>query len=209
MSEFLKAWWPIIIYFILVIFGFGVMFFENETNTVYKILTALDTASAIALAVLAGIAYYQYSKEKSKHQKYLKDIEKSKNTIGNDGAVLISFGGKKNVLNDMKNFVKNNLKIEEDLIIEKRFGDENGIVKEEDLARLEDFLENEVMNRLTYVDNIHLLYGVVGIGAYVCADVLSNWKNIYVYHYNNNYELWYTDRKHRKKIDADLHQTNL
>ncbi len=203
----LKTWLPIILYMALGIIGFYIMY--SDTNKLKSIWNALDTASAVALAVLAFIAYFQYSLEKTKQQKFLDEIEKSKNIDGKDGAVLISFGGKKNVLSDMRNYVKENLNIPDEHIVEKRFGDENGIVKKEDLVLLEKFLEEEVMQKLTYVDNVHLLYGVVGIGAYVCADILNNWKEIYVYHYNKNYELWYVDKKHRKKIDANLHETNL
>lgn len=204
-----RHWWPLIVYVLLILIGLGIEFSLDDKNGVHKFWAAIDTSSAVALAVIAGIAYYQYSREKSKQQIFLNDLEKSKSTTGTDGAVLISFGGKKNVLNDMRNYAKNELKIPDNLIVEKRFGDENGTVHKEDLQVLEDFLEKEVMVRLTYVDRVHLFYGVVGVGAYVCADILNNWKETYVYHFDNDYELWYIDRKHRKRNNADLHQADI
>jgi len=201
----IKIWIPVIFYITAIIIGMLITWDEkSEQSILQTFYNSLDTSSAVALAILAGFAYWQYAKEQNKQYKYLKELDKAKNTEGKDGAVLIKFGGKKNVMLDMKKYAKETLNLPEELIISKEFGDENGQINKEDIKNLEEFLEKEVMQKLTYVDTIHLFYGVVGVGAYVCADILNNWKSIKVYHYNAEYELWYIDRKHRSKSAKTL-----
>jgi len=201
----IKIWIPVIFYFVAIVIGMFITWEQKKDQTVLNALyNSLDTSSAVALALLAGFAYWKYAKEQNKQYKYLQELEKAKNTEGENGAILIQFGGKNNVMKDMEKFAKENLNIPDELIISKKFGDDKGNVDKDDLKELEDFLENEVMQKLTYVDTIHLFYGVVTVGAYVCADILNNWKNIQVYHYNSEYELWYIDRKHRNKTKSTL-----
>ncbi len=201
----LKHYWILIVFIIVILIGVVIKFVSaDQMLNLSDWMDILDTSSAIALAILAFVGYYQFSKEQRKQDKYKKELENARNTSGFHGAVLIKFGGNPNIINDMKKYAKGKLNIPDELIISKEFGDSKGKVDKNDVPELESFLEEEVKMKLANVDKVHLFYASVGIGAYICADILNNWKSICVYHYEDDYSIWYIDKKHRPKEEKTI-----
>lgn len=199
MKRWLAIWWSLSVFVIVLVVGFVSK--VDEVDGLSSFYNALDTASSVALAVLAFVGYYQYTNDKRKTYRLKKKIEKARRMDSDQGAILVSFGGRSNMIEDMRHFARNELKLEKNVIVEIVIGDENAKISAHDIPKLKEKLE-EAMRILSYVDEVHLLYGSVGIGYFVCADVLKNWKKIHVYHNDNGYKHWYTDLKHLRKIEA-------
>lgn len=199
MRRWLAIWWSLGVFIAVLIVGFVSKI--DEVNSLSSFYNSLDTASSVALAVLAFVGYYQYTSDKRKAYKLKKKIEKARRADSDQGAILVSFGGRSNVIEDMRSFAKDELKLDETVTVEIVIGDENSKISAYDIPKLKEKLE-EAMRILSYVDEVHLLYGSIGIGYFVCADVLKNWKKIHVYHNDNGYKHWYTDLKHLRKIEA-------
>ena len=211
MSKFRKIsedWGILLIFSAVTVVGvLSIYIGGKEGNWLSKLYAALDTASAVALAILAFYAYHNYSKEKKNTKRFLEQLEKIDSLNNKSAFVGIQFGGgNKQALLDMKKFA-NDKNIDDSLVLLKDFGDkENNKVSPGDISKLEQYLKNEVMPMLSAADNIHLVVSGAGIAYYVCADVFSNWKPIIVYHRNNEgkYEKWATDNKHREKVESAL-----
>ena len=64
----IKTWfsiWGILIVFIVItLIGFLFLYIGDDKDFISEIYKALDTASAVALAILAFYAYYEYTKDK-------------------------------------------------------------------------------------------------------------------------------------------------
>ena len=178
-----------------------------EKSALIKLMTYLDTATALALAVLAFYAYWQYTESKMKADQFLKQLEFIEQKGKVDGLIGIVFGGgNKKASIEMEQFAKEK-GIPKQFMMIKSFGDkENNQVMKEDIEKLESYLKNDVIPMLSGVDKIHLVVSGAGIAFYVCADILSNWKPIVVYHRNKEgkYEVWTTDNKHREKVEEGL-----
>ena len=198
---------------ILVVLGIitvigSIFVFCDEEGLVSRVYGALDTGSAVALALLAFYAYYQYSRDKQNTKRFLEQLEKIDSLNNKDAFVGIQFGGgNKDAYIEMQQFAKSK-NIDDKLVLIKRFGDEANLVSKNDIAELEKYLKNEVMPMLSGADKIHLTVAGVGVAFYVCADIFSNWKPIIIYNRNKagKYEKWYTDNKHREKIESNLHK---
>lgn len=194
------------IFIIVTLFGFLFLYIGDDNDFVSQIYKALDTASAVALAFLAFVAYYDYSKDKANTKKFLNQLERIDSLNNKDAFVGIQFGGgNKDAHIEMKQFAKNK-NIDDNLILIKKFGDEQNNVSPSDMPLLEKYLKTEVMPMLSGADKIHLVVAGAGIAFYVCADIFSNWKPIIIYNRNKEakYEKWYSDNKHREKIESNL-----
>jgi hypothetical protein len=194
------------IFIIITVIGFICIFFGDDKNIIPEMYSALDTASAVALAVLAFVAYYDYSKDKQNAKRFLEQLEKVDELKSRDALVGIQFGGGNSEAHiDMKKFAKDK-NINEDLIMIQAFGDESNNVSPSDIPKLEDYLKHQVIPMLSGADKIHLIISGAGIAYYPCADIFSNWKPIIVYQRNKQgkYEAWYTDNKHREKVESSL-----
>ena len=205
LKKLVGIYWPLIVFSIISILGVIVLY-HDSTSIISEFYKTLDTATAVALSVLAFIAYFQYSTKKSKIENYLERLDKIESLNNRDALVGIQIGGSnRNSFIDMQKFAAEK-NIDKNLILIKQFGDENNNITKDDLKELENYLKNEVMPLLSGADKIHLLVSGIGIASYVCADIFSNWKPILVYHRNKNgkYELWTTDNKSREKIEASL-----
>lgn len=206
IKELFSIWGILIVFIVITLIGFLFLYIGDDKDFVSEIYKALDTASAVALAILAFYAYFEYTKDKKNTKKFLEQLEKIDALKNRDALVGIQFGGgNKNAMEEMKKFAKEK-KIDENFILTKAFGDENNQISKIDIIKLENYLKKEVIPMLSGVDRIHLTVSGVGIAFYVCADIFSNWKPIIVYHRDNNgkYEKWTTDNKHREKVESTL-----
>lgn len=206
VKEWLRTWWILFLFVAITIIGYLFLYVDGDTDTVSEILKALDTSSAIALAFLAFYAYFEYAKEKHDFRKFSKQLESISNLKNRHALVGIQFGGgNANAIAEMKSFAVSK-NIDSNLIITKRFGDENNQVSEVDIDRLEKYLKQEVMHMLAGADTIHLTVSGASVALFVCGDVFANWKPIVVYHRNKSgeYKEWYCDSKHRDKIESTL-----
>ena len=204
--EDIKIWWPLILFILVTLLGFLFLYVGNDEDAVSQVYSALDTASAVALAILASVAYFQYAREKSKSVNYMKQLEEVSILDDKDAFLGIQFGGgNAEAILEMENFAKQK-GINPKLIITKKFGDEKNHVSEKDIETLENYLIRDVMPFLTGAEKVHLTVAGVGVVFFVCADILSNWKPLIVYQRNHKgeYEKWYSDRKHRKKIEPTM-----
>lgn len=203
--EKVKTWKILFIYILIVMIG-SYFNYKKDNGIVPDLFAALDVSSAVALALLAGVAYYQYSFEDSKRKRFLEQLEKV-NTLDNKDVLLgIQFGGgNEYAMQEMIEFAKK-IGINENLVTTERFGDSKNQVSKNDIEKLERYLKDEFMPMFTNADNIHLCISGVGVTFYTCADILSNWKPIIVYHRNRlgKYERWTTDKKHREKTEDTL-----
>ena len=198
MKNLLKPYAPIAIFIVIALLVFAALFLEIFATY----LAYLDTAFAIALGVFALSAYWQYSRDQHRQSQFLNSLDQARDIESKDGAVIIHFGGSnQNMIQSAKDFINKTLPgISEELIVGKKFGDENGKVDRGDIKKLEEFLQKEIMLMLAHREKIHIFIAGMGVASYVCADILGNWKTIYVYHYNGDkYEAWYIDQKSRQK----------
>lgn len=203
--DFIKTWRILFIYIMIILFGFYFNY-EKQENFIASVFSALDVSSAVALALLAGVAYWQYSLELSKRNKFLKQLQTINSSENKDALLGIQFGGSnKNAIKEMEVFAKE-IGINDGLIKIKIFGDNENKVSKNDMIKLENFLKNEFMPQFTNAQKVHLIVSGAGIAFYTCVDILSNWKPIIVYHRSKDakYEVWTTDNKHRVKIEENL-----
>lgn len=194
MLKAIKAYAPFVFFAIGVSLISILLYFDIGTI----IIKNANDSFSIALALFAVYGYYKISSNNYRKNKFLDRIEKVRHISGNSGAVIIAFG-KDNVISDATNFIKTNIKINEHLIVSRKFGEKN-IVDKDDIVELEDFLHKEVLIMLSNVDKVHLFVGGASIAHYVCADILSNWKQVIVYHFDKGeYKPWYIDKKYKGK----------
>jgi len=143
IKKVLSIWLILIIFSLVTLFGFISIFFGDENDLIPEIYAALDTASAVALAILAFYAYFEYTKDKKNTKKFLEQLEKIDSLENKDALVGIQFGGgNKNATEEMKKFGKEK-NIDEDFILTKAFGDENNQISKTDIVKLENYLKKE------------------------------------------------------------------
>lgn len=193
--------WALLLAFILItIFGFVFIYFGAHDDFIPKIYSALDTASAVALATLAFFGYKKYIQEqnqKKEYEKGLKDLN-SRLIEGSELALLIQFGGNSDMIEPMKHFLDQK-HFKGDVLISEMFGDENFKIDSKDIDNLIKYCQR-IRPIISKTSKVHVLYGGMAIGGIVIADILSNSSDLYFYHKNGStYEIWYHDIKSQQK----------
>ena len=77
----MKRYLPIIVFAGLFLLGMAIFFFSNKSSSPWEIWGALDSASAVALAVMAIVGYWEYIRSEDKI-KIVFDIEGEKVDTG-------------------------------------------------------------------------------------------------------------------------------
>jgi len=204
--KFLKSYGVLFVFIIITAIGIKVLFLDSNNYELSHLYVALDTASSVALALLAFYAYWEYARNKRDTQKFLDQLKQVTKNKNKEAFLGIQFGGSNaNASLEMRQFAEEK-GISKTLILIKKFGDEKNKVSKSDMKRLERYLKEEVIPMFSGADRIHLVVSGVGIAYYICGDVFSNWKPIIVYHRNKEgkYEIWTTDNKHREKIESTM-----
>ena len=186
----------LLIFVIITVSGTGILYFMDERDWLPRLISAVDTGSAVALAVLAFFGYKKYVKEQDEKKKYEKTLKEiSKNDIdGNEAAFLVQFGGQSDMLGPMEAFLEKK-KFKGKIIKADHFGDDEYNVEEEDIRYLVDYCK-KIRPTLSSSSKVHVLYGGTAIGYAVIADILSNATTLVYYHKApNGYQPWYTDVK--------------
>lgn len=200
MLNKLKDWWILIVFLVVTLTGFSFISFESEKSLIENIYASLDTASAVALSILAFLGYAKYTKEEIEKKSYLKSLEDlSRSDVENkEVALTIQFGGQSDMIQPMKEFLKKN-GFKGKIIVADKFGDNDNNVEKEDILKLKNYCK-KIRAELSIASKVHIYYGGTGIGYAVIADILSNSTDLLFYHKNGSiYELWYTDVKSDKK----------
>lgn len=186
--------WLLILVGFIFIGSFATLY--NDVNI--TILNKLETASALSLAILAFVGFYQYTVEKNKTKNLIRSFDEKLNEDNpDDVALLIQFGGKGDMKEIMEDFAKKIVK--EKLMIFKKFGDENSNVNREDIDKLKKYCQ-EIKPQLVKARKIHIIFGGVAVGLAVITDILNNATDLSFYHREGNqYKEWYTDSKSEQK----------
>ena len=206
LVEFFKTYGILFLFVGVTAIGFYYIESEHNKNIVSNFYTTLDTASSVALALLAFYAYFEYAKDKSNTKKFLKQLEKIDDLKNKDAFLGIQFGGgNEKAYLEMESFSKEK-GINKNLTLIKQFGDEKNNVSPSDILKLEEYLKKEAMPMLSGADKIHFTVAGAGVAYYTCADIFANWKPIIVYHRNKDgkYEVWASDNKHREKLESTM-----
>ncbi len=205
MMNKVKDWWILIIFGLVTIFGLVFISSDSSKGTIENIYSSLDTASAVALAILAFFGYAKYTKEEIEKRNYLKSLEElSKSDIENrEIALVIQFGGQSEMIKPIKEFL-NKKGFKGKIIEADKFGDKDNNVEKEDILKLKDYCK-KIRAELSIASKVHIYYGGACIGYAVIADILSNSTNLLFYHKSGSvYELWYTDVKSDKKQSVGI-----
>lgn len=184
---------------IITAFGFLSLFYAPEC-LISKVYGALDSASAVALAVLGFFGYRKYIQEQQDKNRQIENLRVlgKRRVQDSEIALLIQFGGKGDMTISMKEFLKT-IDFPGEVIISDSFGDTNNQVNVEDIEKLKIYCQN-VKGNLALASKVHIFYGGLTVGYAVIADILSNTTSLAFYHKNNKkYELWYEDSKSEEK----------
>lgn len=200
LLNWLEDYWPIAAG--LIIFGL-VLWFTSYDNA-KTLFSSLDTASSIALAVLAFGGYWQYSKEKAKKRHFIKRLENLE--CQEDGskqlAVAIQFGSKNgDLIPQLKQAALEKVKNEDWVIVSPPFGDKDHQLDRDDMLALIEFAA-EIKNTIarTQAQKVHIFYAGLTVGGMALVDILNNSAELLIYHFEKGqYLLWHTDSKHRPK----------
>ena len=189
------------IFIVITVLGFIILMWfhsKEEPTVIGKIFEALDVASAVALATLAFFGYWKYTNEQREKKRFEKSLKNLNNRdVGeNEVALLIQFGGSSDMIEPMKKFIRENMKLNDSKIIcAEPFGDSNRNVEEGDILALKKYCE-KIKTPCSSYSKVHIFYGGACIGYAVIADILSNSTNILYYHkVGGDYKVWYTDIK--------------
>ena len=190
-KNFIKNWYLLFIFIFLILIG--VISHYLQWKFMDNLYTVLDASSGVAIAFFAGFGFYEYVKSKDKKEQYLKEMATLKSLDSNNGAIVIRFGSHASI-DELHDFAKSVVE-DTNFIMIKEFPSE---IEQTDIVELEEFLD-ECKAKLSDVETIEIIYAGLVIGYAVVGDALSNWKPLNYYHYNGQYELWYSDQKHRLK----------
>ena len=191
IRNFIKTWYLLFIFIFLILLG--IVSHYLKWKVIDNFYTVLDASSGVAIAIFAGFGFYEYVKSKDKKEQYLKEMATLRSLNSKNGAIVIRFGSHASI-DELHDFAK---KVVDDdhFIMIKEFPSE---IEQTDIVELEEFLD-ECKAKLSEVETVEIIYAGLVIGYAVVGDALSNWKPLNYYHYNGQYEHWYSDQKHRHK----------
>lgn len=208
IKEIWSIYWILVFFILITIVGFYGLYFLGKDSLIFKIYTALDTASAVALAVLAFVAYWQYTKTLNERKIYKKSLRKKGNKK-NELALIIQFGGTGELLPIMESFVIEELKLSQNSILKKSdFGDSSHNVDSSDIRDLKNYC-TKVKSELSLASQVHILYAGLGVGYAVVGDILNNSTDLLFYHKDGeSYKVWYADTKSEKR-EENINETQI
>jgi hypothetical protein len=185
---------------------------DKKPLNLYNYFEIFGMSATVAIAVLGFWAYLQLGYNAYKKHSDLKKLKK----LGNlkKAAMLIQFGGKNiSPEKEMKNYCQEALGIPEELCQFASFGkvDEHGYkqVKVEDIFELKKFI-HEFQKHYSDVEEFHILIQGIGVAYAVCADILSNGKPWYMYHYQvGKYEPWYSPEKNVSRLEETVNENQV
>jgi len=194
--DIIKSWWAVIVFGFIFINGLYIA--ENvKWGNNFDTYNTIGVSATVAISFLAFVAYIQFSTNQHKKTKYIKWLN-NLSTKDRQASLMIHFGGTgASPKKDMKDFAKNELNIADDHIEFKSFGKDN-VVSRDDIDELKSFIV-EFQSKYGHVDEVSIFIKGASPAYAVCADMLSNWKTLKFYHFQNGYELWYASDKHTPK----------
>lgn len=204
--DIVSSWWAVVLFALIFINGLYVA--ENiKWGNNFDTYNAIGVSATVAISFLAFVAYMQFSHNRLKKTKYIKWLNNLA-TKEKQAALMIHFGGTgASPENDMKSFARDELKIDDNHIEFRSFGKDSRVTRD-DIDDLKSFVE-EFQSKYGHVDEVSIFIKGASPAYAVCADILSNWKTLKFYHFQQGYELWYASDKHAPKDKGTVGDTQI
>lgn len=210
IGNWLKYYWPLVVAGGVI--GGGLIAFYQKNHDTFKnwadFYLAVDSASAVALAVLAFLGYAKFLHEKKKKEDAISEMQNQLSNPEGKVALCVQFGGNNNLEEVFKKEMDERGFTDSNRFIPPPFGDDACQVNKADVQELKDYLI-EIKGVLSTKKEVHIFFAGAGIGYAVIADILNNSTSLIFYHKGkSDYEVWYRDKKSDHRMEETLHDAS-